>query len=387
MTQAAILNKLWIFKKISPELEELSRIPLFGHAPSFDWEKLSSVLSSRLNREKFFLQPGRSEWKESHALREGLGSDIIVTPLEAPSLSGSIYWLMPRQEIQKLTSSMLSQSQSMKTFSSPILQEGFYRYLLLQMLDVASEIEPLQTLTFLLGENSSLPEEKMFCIDVQIHFDGTVCTGRLAVPSTFRVNWCQHFDQLYPYSISPKLARSLELSLSVHTGSVLLHLSQWDSLKKGDFILLDKGSYDPRHETGLASLALGNTPLFQVSVQSNQLHLLNFAFIYEDAADMETNIPPEEDSFEEETNDDLSLTNEEEGETVALRDTPIYITIELARLRVTLEKLMELSPGNVLDLPIAPDQSVNLLANGKKIGKAELVYLGEKLGVRILELG
>ncbi|MCC6127583.1 MAG: FliM/FliN family flagellar motor switch protein, partial [Chlamydiae bacterium] len=61
--------------------------------------------------------------------------------------------------------------------------------------------------------------------------------------------------------------------------------------------------------------------------------------------------------------------------------------VELARLKMTLERLTQLAPGNVLELPIETDQIVILSVGGKKIGKAELVYLGENLGVRILELG
>jgi flagellar motor switch protein FliN/FliY len=61
--------------------------------------------------------------------------------------------------------------------------------------------------------------------------------------------------------------------------------------------------------------------------------------------------------------------------------------VELARLKITLDKLMSLNPGNLLELPIHPDQGVTLTIHGQKVGKGELVYLGEVLGVRILEIG
>jgi flagellar motor switch protein FliN/FliY len=53
---------------------------------------------------------------------------------------------------------------------------------------------------------------------------------------------------------------------------------------------------------------------------------------------------------------------------------------------MTVDHLMKLSPGNFLELPIHPEQGVNLTVNGQKIGRGELVYLGEQLGIRILEL-
>ena len=80
-----------------------------------------------------------------------------------------------------------------------------------------------------------------------------------------------------------------------------------------------------------------------------------------------------------------SVASQEE-EVVALKELPLSITVEIARLKMTLDQLMHLTPGNTLDLPIHPDQGVSLTMNGQKIGRAELVYLGEQLGIRILEI-
>ena len=136
-----------------------------------------------------------------------------------------------------------------------------------------------------------------------------------------------------------------------------------------------------------------------MKIEKNKIHLLNFAFTYEDATDMTTNNPPEDDMLEDDIPEDdvedtdlseetqETLTPEEEAESVGIKETPMFITVELARLRMTLEKLMQLAPGNFLELPIQSDQGMVLTVNGQKIGKAELVYLGENLGVRITELG
>lgn len=379
------LDQLWVLQKISPEIEELNQIPLFGSAPSFDWTKFSSLVSTHLDVESLHFRPTRQEWRPSEKILEGFGPGALVMPIDLPSLSGRVYWIMTRKEIQKFTAWMLGDSVAQKSIASDILEEGFYRYLLLEILDAASQTEPLNILTPTLQEEAPLPEEKAFCVDIEWHFGETVSSGRLAIPNSVRVQWCKHFKTLHPDAISLKMARNLELSLSVRTGSIFLYPSEWEKVQKGDFILLDKGSYDPRHSTGLATLGLNEIPLFQVDLEPNKIHLLNYAFIYEDATDMQ-NDTPEDDEFEEEE-EDVSLDTAEEAEAVSLKETPIHITVELAKLRVTLEKLMQLTPGNVLDLPLEPDQSVALIVGGKKIGKAELVYLGEKLGVRILELG
>ncbi len=392
----ASLDQLWTIKKIAPELQKLNQIPLFGGMNSFDWPQLASRLASRFKLKSLSLQPGGQEWLVAEDIRKGLGHDAVIFPIDLAPLGSSAYWIMPQQEIKKLTSWMLSGSTEKPAITSDLLQEGFYQYLLLETLDAAFEMEPLNTITPMLHEEAPFPEEKAFCIDVTLQFQEKACHGRLAIPNDLRVHWVQHFEKLNMRSVSPQMARDIEVVLGVKTGSVLLAQSQWEKLKKGDFILLDRGSYDPRHAKGIAFLTLGTTSLFQLNIENNKIHLLNFAFIYEDATDMTTNNPPEDDmleeEFPEEETEDTALSEEatlpeEEAEAVGIKETPIQITVELARIRVTLEKLMQLAPGNFLELPIQPDQSVLLSANGQKIGKAELVYLGENLGVRIIELG
>ena len=75
---------------------------------------------------------------------------------------------------------------------------------------------------------------------------------------------------------------------------------------------------------------------------------------------------------------------EEEG---SIKNVPLNVTVELAKIRMTLNELMHLSPGNMLELPIHPDQGVSLTINGKKVASGELVHLGEMLGVRVLTIG
>ena len=75
-----------------------------------------------------------------------------------------------------------------------------------------------------------------------------------------------------------------------------------------------------------------------------------------------------------------------EGEVVAIKELPLYVTVEIARMKMSLGSLMSLAPGNTLELPVHPDNAVSLTVNGKTVGRAELVHLGERLGVRILEI-
>jgi flagellar motor switch protein FliN len=89
----------------------------------------------------------------------------------------------------------------------------------------------------------------------------------------------------------------------------------------------------------------------------------------------------------EEKSQAQELVQPAEESSGSIKDVPLNVCVELARLRITLDHLMHLNPGNMLELPIHPDQGVSLTVNGKKVGRAELIYVGETLGIRILELG
>lgn len=72
---------------------------------------------------------------------------------------------------------------------------------------------------------------------------------------------------------------------------------------------------------------------------------------------------------------------------IAPKEIPVTLVIETGRIQMTVQKLLELEPGNMLELNTHPEDGVDLVINGKKVGKGELIYIGENLGVRILEVG
>lgn len=374
----------WV-RKIDEALVTLDRIPLQGNAPRFDFQKISSAISSRFGVEGLVFELGECSWREAFDLDKGLGSPLLTLGVTLTPLSGEAVWIMARQDVATLTSWLLNGQAPGRSVSSEILQEGFYRYLALNAIDALQTQDPLRDISLKLDEETSLPQETCWCADIKLTLEGRTCWGRLLISSHFLTSWQRHFSSLREiFSLSP-LAKSLEVSIGVKTGSVLFTSEEWKKLKKGDFVLLDKGSYDAKHKSGAASLMLGSTPLFYVSIKENKIKLLDYALLYEE--DMETREPPPgiKNEPEAEPPSRESAIPPEEGLSLAVKELPLYVTVELARLRMTVDQLMKLSPGNFLELPIHPEQDVVLTVNGQKVGRAELVYLGEQLGIRILE--
>ena len=95
----------------------------------------------------------------------------------------------------------------------------------------------------------------------------------------------------------------------------------------------------------------------------------------------------EEETSEGEENHLWAPENENMEKLLSRTEIPLTLSVEVARLRINLDKLLALSPGNILELPVKPQQGVDVVVEGKKIAKAELVKLGEMLGIKILSLG
>ena len=69
-----------------------------------------------------------------------------------------------------------------------------------------------------------------------------------------------------------------------------------------------------------------------------------------------------------------------------IADIPIRLTVELGQTSMSINELLTLSHGSVVELKEAAGEPLRILANGKLIGYGEVVSLNEKYGVRITDV-
>ena len=67
-------------------------------------------------------------------------------------------------------------------------------------------------------------------------------------------------------------------------------------------------------------------------------------------------------------------------------DIPLELTVEVGRRNMTMGELIDLMPGTVVELDRPAGGQLDILANGKIIAKGEAVVVGDRYGVRILEV-
>lgn len=74
------------------------------------------------------------------------------------------------------------------------------------------------------------------------------------------------------------------------------------------------------------------------------------------------------------------------GELDLLADVPLEVTVELGRVRLTVHDLLALQPGSVVELDRVAGAPVDVLVNGSRIARGEVVVIDEELGVRLTEI-
>jgi type III secretion protein Q len=69
-----------------------------------------------------------------------------------------------------------------------------------------------------------------------------------------------------------------------------------------------------------------------------------------------------------------------------LESLPVQVVLELGRVEMTIAELRQLAPGVLLPVSHNADDAIDVVVNGKRIGRAGLVRIGDGLGVRISRL-
>lgn len=69
-----------------------------------------------------------------------------------------------------------------------------------------------------------------------------------------------------------------------------------------------------------------------------------------------------------------------------LLDVPLDVTVELGRNRMTIQELLALSPGAVLELDKIAGEPLDIVVNDRLIARGEAVVINDKFGIRITDI-
>jgi flagellar motor switch protein FliN len=69
-----------------------------------------------------------------------------------------------------------------------------------------------------------------------------------------------------------------------------------------------------------------------------------------------------------------------------LMRVPLALSVELGACTMSVEEILKLGTGSIVELDRTVDQPVDLLVNGRRIARGEIVALEERFALRITEL-
>ncbi len=427
----------WV-REIKPDLKKLDSIPLTGAAPPFPWDELASRLSRSFDREGLTLHPGEMTWRAKENLYDSLGDSPFPLTFAIPSLRGQVCWVMPIQEMATLAALLLTKESHPISHHDPDLNESFYRFLALEVLYNLTQVSFDKTLTPILTHTNALPDEDSLCWDISFRLHDHTIWGRLIISPEFRRSWVEHFaQQEEPSALSQQMAQLIDIVVHIEAGKTHLSLAEWKAVQLGDFIVLDSYTLDPDRLDGRVMLTINGRQAFRAKLKDGNLKILELPLLHEvetpmakqpedededDLSDLDLPDLEDEDLFadtededlfaedsensedsEEEREEDSPLPTTEEEEAhpasqkaahseenlgpITLENIPVALTVEVGRVQMTMDQLLKLEPGNLLEIDIHPQNGVDLTIHGKVVGKGELIKLGETLGVRVLQVG
>ena len=69
-----------------------------------------------------------------------------------------------------------------------------------------------------------------------------------------------------------------------------------------------------------------------------------------------------------------------------LMDVALHVSVEVGRTRMTINDLLQMGPGSVVELEKLAGEPLDIFINGKAIARGEAVIVNEKFGVRLTDI-
>jgi flagellar motor switch protein FliN len=85
---------------------------------------------------------------------------------------------------------------------------------------------------------------------------------------------------------------------------------------------------------------------------------------------------PAETGFQPDMPDDLGL----------VLDVPVELAVEIGRTTMTIRETLAIGPGSIVALNKMAGEPVDLLVNGRRVARGEVVAIDEEFGLRVTEV-
>lgn len=397
---ASVTTDLKWIRTLDSLLYALDEKPQFG-GPSFPIKELEENLRRTFGRD-LHIKIHEEGFISKEELLKGIGQTPQILEIFFTSNPHPLYFVTSDQDLKELSAQILNEGKEGAFFVQEPYYQGVTQFFALEVLSKINALGFGGDLQGRLGSFvNEVPSFAYFAITLSLEMGGKSFWGRLLISDNFRNVWKTHFYSSRKKEISKERAQKIPVEVALVGGKSQLSQKEWQKAKEGDVILLDYSSLD----VGKVVLTINNETLFRGKLLDDGIKILEYPLYEEVMGTMDEeqdenlygDLDEEEESFlgEEEEEEELAPLPFDKVEESPSRSgpkeppfekIPIQLTVEVGRVGMTLNDLMNLAPGNVIDIKVEPERGVDLIVNGKRVGRGELVKIGQVLGVRILEL-
>ena len=401
-------------RSCSRELYALDTRPLVDPSFLFPWDEFAKALQEAFGISCSF-RPQPPAWTAKADVSKGLIPPTISIAVGVTDVEGQVTLLLNRPDVERFMGSVLKIDSPTLLRQDPSLFDQFSLFLSAQLAACTNSLPSLKPLSIRLAADQPEEGAGALCQDIEIFFEEERGLARLVMPPTFLNSWRALRLGAHP-EIRLSEYSELEIPLSIEAGRTSATPEEIESLHLGDFFVLDHPFYIPGSQKSRVFLTHNGVPLFRAKIQEEGVKILEMPLQHEaflptggvsmSAKRQEPPPPPEEtqnppleaQEWEEQQQEAPPMTEEEAqatpglsamlpGKPVDVGSLPVAVVVQLAELMMSVEKLAELQPGNLLDLDVRPENGAALVVNGKVIGRGELLRIGDSVGVRITEIG
>ncbi len=349
--------------------------------PSFPWEGFSKLLKENMSLSSLTFSFEYKNWISGDLVFGDVKDYYVQEFLADPIKDGQLFLIYSKTDLQSIISAIFPSLAADSFFYDEGKLLGFHYYFFAEICKVLQDLKWIPSLNIKMNKEvvkSYTFKGNFFVVRVYGNCKEHSFSIDLALPEICWNNFSVFLEKLKPSFDIATINPLFSLLFSLELGYSSISAEDFLKLQIGDFLLLDSCLFDvDAKEEGGAFLSILGKKFF------------GGRFLYDSPGDFKiTNYSTVDIAMTEEKEKKVE-SNSKENKTLpkeSLGDVSLNIIVEAGRYSITLEEFSKLAPGSILNLGAQPQHGVDLIVNNKKVGRGEIISLGDALGVRIMEL-
>lgn len=333
--------------------------------PRFPKVEAQNLLAKKFRLESSDIALNYKGKKSLDTISSEMGSTLLVQPmLMQPIDSGSFYYVTTEEDLQELMVAVFADNSLASYFYEKDKLLGFHYYFVAEMSRVLQNLQWIPSASWKLAGDAifslrSLADSgEVHVIDVTCRLGEKQFMFNLLLPEAMMVNLDKFFDEIdIPFDVK-RINQTLPLTVSIELGHCNISNEEWSAVVPGSFIVLDSCMFDPDTDDCSAIVTIKGNSFFGGRFE---------------------NLNTGEFKITTYTNNISGSENNDSNPGIQ------RLAIEVARSSLTVQDFIKIMPGYTFNLGINPKQGVDLMMGGQKVGRGEVMSLGDVLGVRVIE--